>query len=146
MAHTDQNRIFQTIYTSVSAFDFAEHDLQDILTKAQVRNNALDITGILGHIPETGELIQLLEGREEDVRLIFESIRADPRHVAVTIQYADYSSERMFNRWRMCFDGAEAWNALNIYRIDPGDLSAISARHSKTPAMALLREHIGSFV
>lgn len=66
-------------------------DLNDIIGVAQRRNRALDITGLLlsGHmevLPTVpGEFVQWLEGPEERVESLFETIAGDPRHTGVEV-------------------------------------------------------------
>lgn len=137
--------VHQLVYTSVSAYDFEQEDLLSILQVAQKRNGALGITGILGHMPETGEIIQLLEGSEASIRAVFESIRRDPRHVAVAVHYEGDCAERLFADWHMCFAGNEAWRALDRYRAR-GKVIHLRGEGPPNPALRLLREHVSSFL
>ena len=138
--------VFQLVYTSVSAFEFSESDLQDILSVANDRNMAYGVTGLLGHMAATGEIIQLLEGSESYVRMIFASIARDPRHVAISIRYEGTADERLFKRWRMCFAGNEAWHALDPYRLDAPGRKALEPAETASPPMRILREYISTFL
>ena len=88
---------YQVIYSSAMPFDI--HDMEDILTKARTRNEALDITGVLIYVE--GVFIQVLEGEKDRVLELMRSIESDPRHNALKLFYQAELSCRTFDAWRM---------------------------------------------
>ncbi len=79
------------LYRSVATHAFGDLSLRALTVRAAQRNRARGVTGVLLHgthshvddIP--GAFLQWLEGPEEAVRGLFESIAEDPRHQNVDI-------------------------------------------------------------
>lgn len=93
----------QLIYTSQPGQGLLEETLIDILRQAQVYNTKNQISGFL--VANQKNLIQLIEGREKDVRPLFKVIRQDPRHHHIEIQHEAFSSRRCmpFLGMGLCF-------------------------------------------
>lgn len=90
---------FYTIYTSTPRDKMTMEMLMDI-TRVSQKNNALkDITGILLGIEN--KFMQYLEGPEDHVNELFETIWKDPRHRNVTQWIKGYSNDRVFKDWSM---------------------------------------------
>jgi len=73
--------------------DLSEESLVEILKEAQTYNIAHEISGFL--VSTHDQLIQLIEGKEDDVRELFEIIRKDRRHHHIQIEsevHSDYRS------------------------------------------------------
>lgn len=64
--------------------DLSEESLVEILKEAQTYNIAHEISGFL--VSTHDQLIQLIEGKEDDVRELFEIIRKDRRHHHIQIE------------------------------------------------------------
>lgn len=81
--------LYALLYQSNATHRFDEVRLDAILQTALVRNDALNVTGLLlyGTVPSLpslpGVFVQWLEGRREDVEALYASIREDPRHTEV---------------------------------------------------------------
>lgn len=75
--------------------------LLDILQKSQVNNDEQKISGVL--IYRNNQYFQLLEGREPQVRHIFEKIRQDTRHTDVEVLLDQPCEERLMPAWAMGF-------------------------------------------
>jgi hypothetical protein len=76
-------------------------DLRGLLEHARDKNARLGITGILLHRGDS--FFQILEGGEEEVRGLYETIAADKRHQRVEIVTEGPVSEREFTDWQMAF-------------------------------------------
>lgn len=96
--------IHQLIYTSRATRDITDSVLLEILSKAQVKNNQLKLSGIL--IFHKGAFIQLLEGSERNVKDLFESISKDTRHTDIKILSEIDSPERSMPSWFMGFSAS----------------------------------------
>jgi hypothetical protein len=90
---------YQVIYSSQATMPFDIHDIEEILTKARVRNESLDITGVLIYVD--GVFIQVLEGKKDRVLELMRSIESDPRHSLLKLFYQAEMSTRTFDDWRM---------------------------------------------
>ena len=74
-------------------------ELNQIVTKAQARNAALEITGIL--LFDGDYFLQVLEGAESAVNQVYGSIRRDPRHCNLVELMRDYAPLRRFGNLGM---------------------------------------------
>jgi len=96
---------FRLIYRSRSLLppraDGGKQGLSDILKVARRNNHARDVTGALVLYEYKNRFAQVLEGAEDDVRALFETIKEDPRHDNVEIRHADVVSAGVFRRWAM---------------------------------------------
>lgn len=101
--------LMQLAYISKSAIDgdlnYIRQQVADILQVAQKKNAKLDITGAL--LYSGGYFCQVLEGAEEDIGDLFETIQMDGRHSEVTVLHFEPLQERGFREWAMAFAGVE---------------------------------------
>jgi len=88
-------------YVSTQAYAMTSDDLRGILEHAREKNARLGITGVLLHRGDS--FFQILEGGEEEVRGLYETIAADTRHQRVEIVTEGPVSEREFTDWQMAF-------------------------------------------
>jgi Sensors of blue-light using FAD len=89
------------VYVSSATRNFSEPDLVALLKQSQENNARLGITGMLLH--KDGNFIQVLEGPDEAVNRLFETINSDERHQG-TIRLLDRQVEqREFPDWSMGF-------------------------------------------
>ena len=105
--------LYALLYQSNATRTFDSGGLDDILRTALVRNEQLQVTGLLlyGTVPSLptlpGVFVQWLEGRREDVHALYEAIRSDPRHTEVETLAEGPASEmaradaRLFPGWAM---------------------------------------------
>ena len=91
----------QVIYCSAAGVEFKHQDLRALLTKARKNNAASGITGIL--LYTDGCFFQVLEGRTESVRGLFDRIQSDSRHANVTVIHESVTVKRAFADWTMAF-------------------------------------------
>ena len=78
-------------------------EIQNILECARRNNRANGVTGAL--LFSDGCFAQVLEGRQDDVEAIFETIQCDARHADVTILHLHPVERRSFAAWSMAFAG-----------------------------------------
>lgn len=79
--------------------------LSRILTTAQRNNRALGVTGAL--LYSGGYFCQVLEGPEEVIEELFETIQMDDRHGDVTVLHFEPIETRGFGDWAMALAGVE---------------------------------------
>jgi hypothetical protein len=96
----------QLIYSS-RPFGFDDSILSQILLTARRNNANAHVTGCL--ICRGDLYLQLLEGPEEAVARIYDSILEDDRHLEVALRVHRQTEMRMFDGWAMRDDPAQSW-------------------------------------
>lgn len=91
--------LFALMYSSHAAGEVDQVVLDQILAEARSRNAQLGITGIL--LFRESRFYQYLEGAENDVRAVYDSISRDPRHDRLRILMQKPVPERRFSEWSM---------------------------------------------
>lgn len=71
------------VYESRATAALAEHEVQQLIASAQERNLKEGVTGLL--VYDQGHFLQWLEGPTEGLGRIWQSIRNDRRHTAITV-------------------------------------------------------------
>lgn len=99
--------VTQLIYIS-QPFGFDESMLAGILSSARRNNPRLEITGAL--ICRHDIYLQLLEGDAAAIDKLFERIKRDDRHLAVTLLSLVEADDRLFPEWAMLHDPALSWH------------------------------------
>jgi len=130
--------IFQLIY--VSSLVTTELSLVSSILEVAIRNNRQrHITGMM--LYADGNVMQVLEGKEEVVRNTFRAIESDMRHSGIFVLLEQKVSERQFGPFSMGFrqltnaDLAVLPQAANAFRAFPGE---ISMRGSSGDALLIL--------
>lgn len=102
--------IYTLIYSSIAAHAMQQYELSQILETARLSNKENEITGCLAYIEGlvSGDrhclFIQVLEGPEHAVLGVYEKIRNDSRHIAVTTIKQGHIHHRNFDSWEMGFE------------------------------------------
>jgi Sensors of blue-light using FAD. len=91
--------MYHLIYVGSASKPFSQLELDDLVTKARQNNIRLGITGML--IYKDGNFIQLLEGEEDVVKKLYETIRTDTRLNETTVINESEVAERQFSDWVM---------------------------------------------
>merc|ERR1712166_600877 len=92
-------------------------EIDNIITAAQEKNEALGITGRLLYAIKECEVFQVLEGPKDKVVALYQTISADSRHSNVNVIHEDTITERVHSTWmgKCCMDGsARAWAELKF--------------------------------
>ncbi len=93
--------LIHLIYISAAARLPTEDELKALLEKARANNGKRDVTGMLLYHKAT--FIQVLEGEENTVRQLFDTIRQDSRHHAIVKLVDESITARDFPDWSMGF-------------------------------------------
>ncbi len=93
--------MYELLYSSVSLSVFSELELTDLLQNSRSKNQRLDITGML--VYHEREIMQIIEGEENIVKELYNTILRDKRHASVEILYQGAIEHRSFNQWSMAF-------------------------------------------
>ncbi len=96
-----QGELHYLVYQSCATVPFGDLQLAKLLTQSRAFNSAHSLTGVL--LYSEGQVVQLLEGSEANVRAVFARIVHDPRHTHI-IKLADgAATHRLFGQWSMGF-------------------------------------------
>ncbi|KYG63439.1 BLUF domain-containing protein [Bdellovibrio bacteriovorus] len=93
--------VFQLVYLSQAAEDISYSDIQDILEVSRINNETEEVTGVL--IFRDGYFLQLLEGREQDVKKVLSKILMDDRNHSIRVLIETTAVDRLFEKWSMAF-------------------------------------------
>ena len=81
----------------------SEVQIRQILATARPRPPEAGLTGALTFNESC--FAQVLEGADDDLALLYEKIRRDPRHTDVKILMQDNPTRRLFPSWSMAYVG-----------------------------------------
>ena len=87
------------VYRSKAVRQLSAPELQALTTVAQARNSREAITGLM--LYDNERFFQWLEGPEDGVGRVMDSIRADPRHTDLEVLESHPARERAFADWSM---------------------------------------------
>lgn len=128
------------LYFSRAHRDMSSADLTALVRGAHLRNQDIQVTGILMY--HLRMFMQYLEGDEAVVRVLLDRIRHDERHHDVRVAFEDFIEERLFPDWAMALVDSqrlgEEGRTLCRSLIDavPGN---------DVPLRLLLRDMVGDF-
>jgi acylphosphatase len=106
-------------YFSSAVSTTTEHIIVEIVNFSREKNARLNITGVLLYI--NGRIVQVLEGPQEEVENLYESIRADPRHTDVRTVINQPINTRSFDKWYMGYETLTTQQYEEVRDIIPVD-------------------------
>lgn len=89
----------RVIYLSSATKPLSDEEISLLLTVSRKRNLENNITGLL--LYADGNFIQIIEGNEVDVNLLFDKIQKDSRHKNVITVVNEKIKKRSFSDWSM---------------------------------------------
>ena len=84
-------------YQSRASAPPSNTELEDLVTRARVRNQSFGVTGML--LYEDGRYLQTLEGPPKGLEVIWSSIKRDERHEDIEVLSQHLVSGRIFSDW-----------------------------------------------
>jgi len=93
--------IYYIVYVSAAAKPMSEAELDQFLVDIRRRNKKLGVTGML--LYNRGNFIQVIEGKEEKIKQLFNDISRDERHNTIVKILEGHAEERLFPDWSMGF-------------------------------------------
>ncbi|QJD79424.1 BLUF domain-containing protein [Spirosoma rhododendri] len=112
-------------YFSSAVETTTEQIVVDIVDFSRDKNARLGITGVLLYI--NGHIVQVLEGQQQAVEALYNSIQADPRHTDVRTVIHRPITQRLFSHWYMGYETLTTHQyaeVQDIISIDPQHESA----------------------
>lgn len=111
MFHMD-NSLIQLMYISSATSWPTEIKLNKLLEQSRSRNLGNNITGML--IYHNATFMQALEGPQENVHQIFNSIKKDPRNTGIVALLEQDITAREFPHWTMGFKNLNTVSAATL--------------------------------
>ncbi len=93
--------MYLIIYSSYASVNFQDDDLKTLLVQARKKNEERSITGMMLYFD--GKFLQLIEGEEQEVKQLYETICNDKRHKSVVNLKEGNIEKRFFEDWQMGF-------------------------------------------
>ena len=127
---------YRLIYSSAATEEMARGDLEQMLEESRLRNARRGITGVL--VFAEGVFLQVLEGEQDDVEDLMESIRRDPRHQEIKVFHEEETDRRAFPTWRMAYlspraEEVSAWAGLEGATTIEGVLATLRSDPGRVP-------------
>jgi len=94
------------IYASQALHDFGDQELVDLLLRARAVNDELGVTGMLVYAARS--FLQLFEGENEGMEVVWDRIRMDDRHSSVRVLHDGPVDTRLYADWAMGFEHVDA--------------------------------------
>ncbi|MCB1143444.1 MAG: BLUF domain-containing protein [Leptospiraceae bacterium] len=91
--------ISQLIYLSLRTPECTDDEIKKILDSAMRNNGKHNVTGVL--LYSQTKFLQVLEGEEDEIVKLYESIKTDKRHRNVIMVSLKPIEERFFPSWQM---------------------------------------------
>ena len=93
--------IYQLIYVSSATETFTREKFLDKAFVMSSDNSKIGITGML--VFKDGNFMEVLEGEESTVKVLFSKIQQDPGHTLVSVIQEGEISAREYPSWAMTF-------------------------------------------
>ncbi len=104
--------MIQVSYISSATRTMSTQELQDLLQDCRENNARLGITGMLLYGNQT--FVQILEGEEQTVNTLLETIKRDPRHTNVRLLQRKPIERREYSDWSMGFKRVSGEDFKNV--------------------------------
>ena len=141
--------MIQIVYVSAAFSPFTSEALKHLLRKARARNAVYNVTGML--LYHSGSFLQVLEGFEQSVDLIYNSIQRDPRHSQHKILVRQTIAVPEFQEWAMGFVDTSQWpvdtpGMVEYHRVLPqlSSASTEAKRYLRFFHQGLCRQSVGA--
>lgn len=103
--------LFRIIYFSKETQPLDGSGITELLEQSRERNGQLGITGMLLYIK--GTFLQVLEGPEDGVQAVYQSILEDTRHQEINLLVNEPMDARDFPDWTMGFESVDLESGLH---------------------------------
>lgn len=93
--------LHRLVYTSFRKPNCDDGEIKNILKACERNNPKRDVTGLLMH--SDSRFIQYIEGKQKDLKELYELIKEDDRHGGVNLRNMEPIKERSFPSWQMAY-------------------------------------------
>ncbi len=116
--------VYQLIYTSSATEALNDAAMRELAMIANYRNAEIGITGML--LFNEGSILQVLEGEETTVKMLFEFIKNDTRHTGAMILIERHCENREFSKWFMGYRNiTDAGNVEAMFKLTQESLTEV---------------------
>lgn len=105
------------VYISSARHAVSEREIAGIVKASQLNNLRLGITGIL--LYNAGSFMQLIEGENDAVEMLYDKISKDHRHGAISLLLKENITHRNFEGWQMGYRNLEALKKVSPEVLSP---------------------------
>lgn len=115
------------IYVSSAVKPMSEQEIQELLNLAKIKNEQLQITGLL--VYRSGNFIQYIEGPQDSIQSLYQSICKDIRHRDMTVLDEGTVNARLFGDWKMgyrLYSGAPVFTEYELAQDSTGIKKTLS--------------------
>lgn len=133
--------LLQVLYVSSATPELTDDALLQLLARAQPRNAARGITGLLLHCD--GNLIQVLEGPHDEVEALFLKIEKDSRHTGIMVLTRRTIEKRDFPEFKMGFRRS---SRQTLDQRIPGFTDIVEKRDLGNETLEGLSKHVSVFL
>jgi len=122
-------QLYSLTYMSSAVRLPTEAEINHLLTRARIRNEREQVTGIL--LYDEGSFFQVIEGPKDGLERVYSAILADPLHRDVLELLYDPIDKREFEGWSMAYRAVGVGVVVPDPALDaklsapPGDLNAV---------------------
>lgn len=102
------------LYLSEQVIEFSESEISEIANYSRKKNHGRGIYGYLNF--SNGQFVQYLEGEDEAVSLLLDTIKQDPRHQFVYGIETHQFEQRLFPSWDMRLLSSDEADQINLER------------------------------
>ena len=129
---------YRLIYESQSAEAMTDDELRMIAMFSALWNRQHGIAGLLLH--HNGRILQVLEGPQDAVKLLFKKISRDQRHHSIELLYSNPCREPVFDDWSMGYRPMENDKDIDVFfELSKENLNTIAERTSSGIVKETLR-------
>ena len=107
-----EDMLFSLTYVSSAVELFSKSELEHLMALSRENNAKRGVTGML--LYKEGNFMQVLEGDEREVRILYEKISADTRHKDDIVLLQGPVAERQFPDWAMGFRDLDSLGVQDI--------------------------------
>ena len=125
------------VYVSSAVKPFSTSELAELLAKAREKNTRLGITGML--LYQDGNFMQALEGEEDAVRQLYDTINRDVRHHGTIVLLEEQITKRQFGDWSMGFRNLDDKDVQDLPGFSPFMNKSLKADHYRYDPTGCLR-------
>ncbi|TGE22730.1 BLUF domain-containing protein [Hymenobacter metallicola] len=127
-----ESSIYQIVYRSQAVHPLSTDALHELLVQSQQYNAHHQITGLL--LYSAGRFVQVLEGPEAAVRVLYARIQADTRHWQVVTVGEGPEPVRRFAEWTMGFGQVALPEVASVLAAGPYDppIPDVNEHHIQT--------------
>lgn len=104
---------YRLIYSSVAADNVTDADFRMIAMFSRMWNKRENISGLLLHCG--GNIMQVLEGPEDNVKALYAKIAKDERHKNVELRMSQPVEQAIFTEWSMGFRPVENMEQMDAF-------------------------------